>query len=126
MVPQLVNDSTRRAPRLIVYIIILVVTGITAVGSDDPILTLACGSVLSLSVALLWRLGEAPILLMVAGMQLSQVVTPRIYANLQGVSLEDVSLHIGDMTYATWFALAAMLSLVIGMWCGQRNRRTGA
>src|SRR5262249_40208000 len=50
---------------------------------------------------------------------LSQVIVPRIYANLQGTSLEDVSLHIGDVSAATWFALAAVLSLVIGMWYGQ-------
>jgi hypothetical protein len=52
-------------------------------------------------------------------MQLSQVVAQRIYANLKGLSLDDVSAHVGDITYATWFALAGVLSLAIGMRCGQ-------
>src|SRR5262249_12949314 len=69
----------------------------------------------------LWRLGEPPILLMVVSVQLSQVVMPLIYANLKGVPLAGLS-YVGDLNSAMWFALAAMLSLVIGMWCGQLNR----
>jgi hypothetical protein len=122
---QLTNDRTRRAPE-IAYVIIVVVTGILAAVSDDPILTLACGSVLALSAALLWRLGEAAVLFMVAAVQLSQVVVRVFYADLLAVPLEDVSQlsAVGDVTSATWFALAAMLSLVIGMWWGQWRRKT--
>jgi hypothetical protein len=56
---------------------------------------------------------------MAAGMQVSQVIILPLYAALTGVSLQDVVWRVGDATLATWFALAALLSLVLGMWCGQ-------
>jgi len=83
---------------------------------------MACGVVFTLTIGLLWRLGEPPVLLLPAGIQVLQVAMPRIYANFLGVSMQDVSLILGDTTAATWFALAAMLSLVIGMWCSQWGR----
>ena len=87
---------------------------------------MACGVVLTLTIGLLWRLGEPPILLLPAGIQVIQVVMPRLYANFLGVSMQDVSLVLGDTTAATWFALAAMLSLVVGMWCSKRGMSASA
>ena len=105
---------------------VLALAAVSANGSDDPILTMACGVVLTLTIGLLWRLGEPPILLLPAGIQVIQVVMPRLYANFLGVSMQDVSLVLGDTTAATWFALAAMLSLVVGMWCSQRGMSASA
>src|SRR5262245_60830143 len=92
-------------------------------GSDDPLLTTACGAVLAITMLLLWREGEPPILLLPAATQLAQVLTPRLYANWLGVSLQEFSMYIGDTTVATWLAISAMISLVIGMWCGQKGLR---
>src|SRR5262249_33933491 len=67
--------------------------------------------------------GEPPVLLLPAGLQLSQIVTPLFYANFLGVPLQDVSLHVGDLESATWFAIGSMMSAVLGLWCGQRGAR---
>jgi hypothetical protein len=88
--------------------------------SSNPGLILACGLVVAIAVGLLWRRGEPPVLLMAAGLQLCQVVIRPFYADLTGVPLESISiLRIGDVAPAIWFALAAILSLVVGMWRGQ-------
>jgi len=105
---------------------ILIFAGISAVGSYDPGLTLACGVVIALAAGLLWRLGHPPAIFMAVSIQLSQVVTPIIRANVLGASPQEVSLlHIGDVAIATWFALAAMLCLVFGLWAGQLGLRSG-
>ncbi len=106
--------------------IVLGIAAVSAVGSDDPALTVACGVVTALTIGLLWRLGEAPALLMAAGLQLSQVITPLLYANLRGMPLQGVSFRSADVTSATWFALAAILSLVVGLWCGQLGKQPRA
>ena len=117
------NGSVNSKRPVAVCIFILVAAAFIAMGSDEPALTLAVGSVISLAVGLLWGVGTAA-LLMVVLLQLSQVVMPLIYANLVGVPLQNVSKNLGEMTSTTWFALAAILSLVIGMWCGQLGPRS--
>jgi hypothetical protein len=92
---------------------------VSALVSDDPLQTLACGFAVALTIGLLWRFDEPPVLLLPAGLQVIQVVTPRLYANLLGVPIQNVSLYVGDMTAATWLALAAIIGLVLGLWCGQ-------
>jgi hypothetical protein len=106
--------------------VIVALAIIGAISGDDPSLTLACGLVTALAVGLLWRLGEAPAILMAAGMQLSQVIMPVVHANLAGVPLQVVSLHPIDPTSAIWFALASMLSLVVGLWCGQLKKQSSS
>ena len=102
--------------------VVLAAAAISAIESDNPALTLACGLVIALTIGLLWRLGEAPAILMAAGLQLSQVVMPVLYANLLGVPIQAVSFNRIDPTSAIWFALAAMLSLVLGLWRGQLGK----
>ena len=121
-----INSSANLKRPVAVCIFVLVAAAVSALGSDSPTLTLACGVVIALTVGLLWRLGEPPALLMAVGLQLSQVVTPLLHANFLGVPLQSVSLDIGDLSSAMWFALAAMLSLVVGIWCGQRGTRAHA
>src|SRR3954453_2737845 len=87
--------------------VIIMLAAISALASDDPFQTLVCGFAVALTIGLLWRFDEPPVLLLPAGIQVIQVVTPRFYANLLGVPIENVSLHVGDMTAATWLALAA-------------------
>jgi hypothetical protein len=106
-----------------VYIAILAATACIASLSDDPLLIMACGLVIVVMVRLLWRMGEAPALLMAAGLQLSQVIVLPIYASLAGVPLQDVSFYDANVTLASWFALVALMSLVAGMWCGHLGAR---
>src|SRR5437763_7343505 len=122
--PEAINKTANFKRPITICIVVFGAVASSAFGSDDPTLTLACGVVAALAVGLLWRLGEPPALLMVAGLQLLQVVTPLLYANFLGVPLQNVSLHLGDLSSAIWFGLAALLSLVVGMWCGQW--KTGA
>lgn len=102
------------------------VSAFSALESSDPALTIACGSVFAVTIGLLWRLGEPPVLLLPTGIQLVQVVTPTFYANLLGVQIQDVSLQVGDIAESTWFALFAMLSLVVGMWSTQLGTNASA
>jgi O-antigen polysaccharide polymerase Wzy len=106
-----------------VYIAILAATACIASLSDDPILIMACGLAIVITIRLLWRMGEVPALLMAAGLQLSQVIVLPMYASLSGVPLQDVSFNDADVTLATWFALVALMSLVAGMWCGHLGAR---
>jgi hypothetical protein len=122
----LMNNMKHSKRPIIVCVIVFITAAVSAAGSNDPWVTLACGFGLALMIGFLWRLDEPPILLLPAGMQFVQVVTPLFYANLLGVSIQDVSLHIGDVTKATWLGLAAVMSLVVGLWCGQLRARESA
>jgi hypothetical protein len=122
----LMNNNRHIKRPIVVCVIVFFAAAVSAAGSNDPWLTLACGFGLALMIGLLWRLDEPPVLLLPAGMQFVQVVTPLFYANLLGVSLQDVSMHIGDVTKATWLGLAAVMSLVVGLWCGQLRTRQSA
>ncbi len=117
-----INSNANSKRPVFVCIFVLVAAAISAFGSDSPTLTLACGAVIAVAVGLLWRLGEPPILLMAVGLQLSQVVTPLLHANLLGLPLQSL-FELGDLSSATGFALAAMLSLVVGILCGQWKTR---
>lgn len=111
---------------IVACVIVLISASLSAMGSEDPLLTIACGVALALTIGLLWRPDEPAILLIPVGTQLIQVVTPLFYANLLGVSVQHASLHIGDVTEATWLGLAAIVSLAVGMWCGQLRARDSA
>ena len=120
-------NSNRRAKRpIVVCIIVLFAACLSATGSDDALLTVACGAGFALTIGLLWRLDEPPVLLLPVGVQLAQVVTPMFYANLLGIRVQEVSLNIGDVAEATWLGLAAVVSLAVGMWCGQLSTRDSA
>jgi hypothetical protein len=63
---------------------------------------------------------------MAVGLQLLQVVTPLFHANALGVPLQAVSINIGNLTVATWFALFAISTLVFGIWCSQLGSQANA
>lgn len=94
---------------------VFLVIAMTALGSDDPVLTLSIGAVGALLVGSLWHVGAAPIMLLPVITQFAQIATPQVYANLSGVPIEEVSLYIGNLTSATWFALAGLVSFVVGL-----------
>ena len=121
---QLMNSNRRAKRPTAACIIVLLAASFVATGSEDALLTFACGAGLALTIGLLWRLGEPPVLLLPVGIQLVQVVTPLYYANLLGVPVQEVvSLNLGDPAAATWLGLAAIVSLAVGMWCGQLSKR---
>jgi len=119
----MIDRAIRPTPPVAICLSILAATAGIAALSHDPLLILAGGSVVAVAVGLLWRKGEAPILLMAVGLQLSQVMCLPIYATLWGVPLQDVWPHVGDVNLAIWFALAAMFCLLVGMWCGHLRAR---
>jgi hypothetical protein len=113
-----VNNRKPKRP-LAVCVVIVVLAVLLSTGSADPLLCMACGLVIALTVGLLWRVGEPPLLLMAAGLQLSQVVAFPLYASVIGVPLDALGVYARDLTSAAWIALAGIVSLVMGMWCGQ-------
>lgn len=121
---QLMNSNSFAKRPVVVCIVVLFVASFSATGSEDALLTVSCGIGLALAIGLLWRLDEPPVLLLPLGVQFAQVVTPLFYANLLGLPVQDVSsVSLGDVAEATWLGLAAMVSLAVGMWCGQLNTR---
>jgi hypothetical protein len=118
-----VSQAQPKLP-LLPAVVAFALVALSAIPSDDPVLTLACAFVIAMTILLLWRFGEPPSLLFAASLQIVQVVTPLFYANALGVPLQDVSEHAGkNLTSAAWLALAAMTSLVLGMWLGQLRGR---
>ena len=97
---------------------VLALAAVSAFGSDDPMLTMACGVVLTLTIGLLWRLGEPPILLLPAGIQVIQVVMPRLYANFLGVSMQDISLAGLSETRLQRLGLRLLQCSVLWSGCG--------
>ncbi|AMN43747.1 hypothetical protein [Rhodoplanes sp. Z2-YC6860] len=98
-----------------VPLLIFFVIAASAIGSDDPVLTLCLATAGALFAGSLWRAGAAPIVILPVFTQFAQIATPQIYANLSGVPIEEVSLYIGNLTTATWFALGGLTSFVIGL-----------
>jgi hypothetical protein len=119
-------NKTKPKPPLAVCVVIVALAALVSAGSTEPLLGLACGCVIALAVGLLWRLGEPPVLLMAAGLQLSQVVILPLYANVVGVPLDTLGAYTRDLTSAAWIALAGIVSLIMGMWCGQSRMRSQA
>jgi hypothetical protein len=104
---------------------LLLVAGVVFVGivwgvtlGLSPVLTVVAGLVTLLAVGLLWRPGEPPTLLLLAGLHLVQVTTALIYANLTGVHVNSLSEYGVDLEYATLIALGGVLCLIFGMSLG--------
>lgn len=86
--------------------------------SESPFLTVAAGLVIILAVKLLWRSGEPPTLLLLAGLHLMQVTTALFYANALGVHMNSLSEYGVNLEGATWVALGGVLCLILGMSLG--------
>lgn len=104
---------------------VLLVSGVVFVGvlwgmvlGASPFLTLAAGLVIILAVALLWRSGQPPTLLLLATIHLLQVTTALIYANAKGDNINSLSEYGVNLENATWVALGAVLCLILGMSIG--------
>jgi hypothetical protein len=104
---------------------VILVSGVVFVGmlwgiavGESPLLTIAGGLVTILAVMLLWRSGEPPTLLLMAGIHLLQVTTALVYANVLGVHINTLSDYGVDLENATLVALGGVLCLVLGMSLG--------
>jgi hypothetical protein len=98
------------------FVFIFMIWGL-AVG-ESPILTIAVGLVTIIATVLLWRPGEPPTLLLLAFIQLSQVSTSLVYADVTGVNINTLSYAFGDLEYTTFIALGAVFCLILGMSIG--------
>jgi hypothetical protein len=97
-----------------------VVWGLTF--GESPMVTIVAGVAPVLAVALLWRPGEPPTLLLVAMVHLLQAEAILVYANVQGESANIFSYYGIDMERATLVAIEAVIALVLGMSIGNLRR----
>ena len=104
---------------------VALVTGVTLAGviwgitfGESPLLTLLAGGLTILTVALLWRPGQPPMLLLVATVHLLQVIAILVYANLIGVHVDTFSDYGVNMERGTLAGIFACLAFVLGMTVG--------
>jgi hypothetical protein len=109
------GKTTLLPPALAVFAIVLAV-----VESDGPNGSLAIASALVLVVggALLWRPGEAPILLFIFAMQWAEASIGVFHANFLSEDMSAYSGHGGSPAQAVELSLAGILVLAIGMRLG--------
>src|SRR5258708_3468552 len=96
-----------------------------AMGQNELLTVVAVATLLS-GVWLLWRPGEAPILLLVFFMWWLQARVNMLYANLQGSSGEDTASS-GDVESAILLSLFGVMALACGLrlGAGKANRSMG-
>lgn len=82
-----------------------------------PNAALAAGALVALLLgcALLWRPGEAPILLYVFAIQWLEASISVFHANLLGIHVDDIGLRGADIELATILSLLGLLALAAGM-----------
>jgi len=85
---------------------------------ESPALTILTGLVIILTVKLLWRPGQPPMLLLLAAIHLLQVTTGLFYANAMGVNINSLSEYGVDLENATFVALGSVVCLILGMRLG--------
>jgi hypothetical protein len=92
--------------------------------SSSPLVVLASGSVAVLTLVLLWRPGELPILLLPAFYQFVQIALKPIMTAFTGTSLQDLSDFDANLEPAALFGLAALTALAVGLRWGTGRART--
>jgi hypothetical protein len=81
-------------------------------------LGLASVSVLAFGLWLLWRPGLSPVFAFIFGYQWLQASTKIFEANVRGLPIDDLAQFAGDVTAATYYSLAALLVLAVGIRLG--------
>lgn len=104
--------------KLTVSAIIVAFTVAGAVGSPTPYPLIASGAALVLIIALLWPVNGLPILLLPAVYQWSVVAVKPIQSAIEHVPLNALSSFGGDLGRASYFALAAICAMALGMKVG--------
>lgn len=95
----------------------LVVFLILGIGPSWALAFLAC-AVLAIGVLILWRPGEAPILLLVFLYQWIQAASVPFLSNFRNVRIEDLLYFSGAHSLATFLTLTGILVLALGMRLG--------
>ena len=109
--------AVRHSPPLFIIPIALVIFLLFGIGPNASLAFLAC-VVLIVGVFLLWRPGEAQILLFLFAFQWLQLATHIFYANLRGVTLVELMENYSESEHAITLAAIGLLSLAIGIRIG--------
>jgi len=109
--------ATRRSHPGFIIPVSLGIFILFGIGPNYHFALLAC-IVLTVGVFLLWRPGEAQILLFVFTFQWLQLATSIFYANLRGIPLVEFMKNSSGVEYAITLTAIAVLSLAIGMRIG--------
>jgi hypothetical protein len=91
-----------------------------SLSTTNPTLTLAAMLSLGLIVALLWRPGQPPGLLLVCGLQWIQGALMTLQADVLGVELRDLS-YARSIEAASYLTLAWVCSVAVGAWLVTRK-----
>jgi len=94
----------------LVFLILFSVLGLL---SSNPALTVASLAVLVIFFKMFWRPGEPPVLFYMMGYQWLQATIMVIYADLQGLLLQDVDAS-QNVVEATWLSLFGLLVVAAG------------
>lgn len=97
--------------------------GLTTV---NPLLTAVSILAVPVFMSLLWRRGEAPVLLFAVGFQWLQVTARVFHANVQGVDVAEFSKYAvfggaPSIERAVWMGLLGLVVLAVGMRLGMRK-----
>ena len=92
------------------------------VGPNYWLVMLAC-VVLIVGVYLLWRPGEAQILLFIFAYQWLQVTSTLFFANIRGVPVSELLLGFPAMDQAAFLVIVALMVLAMGMRLGAGPQR---
>jgi hypothetical protein len=110
-------------PKTAALFAVLVLTCWGVVTSPSPFVVLASGVVGILMIALLWRPGEPPLLLIPVSFQFLSVAMKPIETAITGSSLRDLSDYGADLESAVLFGLGAIACIAIGFRVGSGRAR---
>jgi hypothetical protein len=102
---------------------------LTAVGASvtsSPLVVLASGIVFIFILALLWRPGEHPILLVPALLQFIEIALKPLATAITGTSLQDFAEFDANLEPAALFGLVGLAALVLGQRIGAGQEATQA
>jgi hypothetical protein len=96
----------------------LAALAVVAAAGVNSLLGLTSVAVLYFGLWLLWRPGLSPVFAFIFGYQWLQACTKVFEANLRGVPIDDLAQFAGDVTTATYYSLAALVVLAVGIRLG--------
>src|SRR5207253_1542461 len=107
------HEPHRQSVRILSYLVVLS-GSFLAYFTANPLLTVGCILTLLLLGKLLWRPGEPPVLVFVAGLQWVQVATLVLEADANGTNVAALSVSPSVET-AIWLSLGGLLVLAVGL-----------
>jgi hypothetical protein len=98
--------------------VLFILTPLLAMSSPSPVAVSLSGLTLILIIALLWRVGEPPILLLPVVFQWSEVATLPLMTIWKQESLNNLAVLGGDLETSAAYGLAAISALAMGLRLG--------